>query len=345
MKGVQPVWQRAVDEHLGLLRYWRSPLGPKMGGQALAAGRYAQRAQEFWRKHPEFEPGQAFVDAFLAGDDEQVTAIFKRSKEAQDRLEGKAFDRDREAAEVAQEQLTAIQNAATWAVTEDMMTLVSHASTTMPVETIEAVDLPCPNAFVYLGELVWMTSSAGKGIPHRALHWQAEGDQVKVVCYSARGLYGEGERPLSPEEELDLPRLYPGIEFDWEFGGPSWEGEGDVPQLARFLKALWTISAQRLAAVEPARPPRTVVRRAQREELLIDGTVRVVTLRRHEREAPDDPQERTVNWSHRWVVSGHWRNQWLPASSMHRLQWIDAHIKGPEDRPLVVGENVINVAR
>lgn len=37
---------------------------------------------------------------------------------------------------------------------------------------------------------------------------------------------------------------------------------------------------------------------------------------------------------HRWVVSGHWRNQWYPKRGLHRPKWIPGHVKGPEGAPL-----------
>lgn len=46
------------------------------------------------------------------------------------------------------------------------------------------------------------------------------------------------------------------------------------------------------------------------------------------------------DWSHRWLVSGHWRNQWYPSEGVHRPIWIDAFVKGPSDAPLLVRPTV-----
>jgi hypothetical protein len=48
-------------------------------------------------------------------------------------------------------------------------------------------------------------------------------------------------------------------------------------------------------------------------------------------------------WSHRWVVRGHWREQWYPSEGVHRLIWIEAFVKGPEDRPLIIKDTVFSV--
>jgi len=41
-----------------------------------------------------------------------------------------------------------------------------------------------------------------------------------------------------------------------------------------------------------------------------------------------------IEWSCRWLVRGHWRNQWFPSIRKHRPTWITPYIKGPEDKPL-----------
>jgi len=39
--------------------------------------------------------------------------------------------------------------------------------------------------------------------------------------------------------------------------------------------------------------------------------------------------------SHRWIVSGHFRNQaYGPEHSLRKVIWVPAHVKGPEDAPL-----------
>jgi len=56
-------------------------------------------------------------------------------------------------------------------------------------------------------------------------------------------------------------------------------------------------------------------------------------------------QTSVVDWSHRWIVNGHWRQQWYPTQQEHRVIWIPPHIKGPADKPLVVNDRVFSVSR
>jgi hypothetical protein len=71
--------------------------------------------------------------------------------------------------------------------------------------------------------------------------------------------------------------------------------------------------------------------------------VRVVTLRRlHRTEAaPAEGTAEHVEWSHRWLVSGHWRWQRVGVGrTERRLTYVRPHVKGPDDKPLVVPETV-----
>ena len=43
-----------------------------------------------------------------------------------------------------------------------------------------------------------------------------------------------------------------------------------------------------------------------------------------------------VEWSCRWIVRGHWRQQWYPAQQRYVRIWIMLHVKGPEDKPIKV---------
>jgi hypothetical protein len=67
--------------------------------------------------------------------------------------------------------------------------------------------------------------------------------------------------------------------------------------------------------------------------------VRILKLRR----APRDKHETTSpghEYHHRWIVRGHWRNQYFPSRDGHKPIWIAPHVKGPEDAPLLTGEKV-----
>jgi hypothetical protein len=251
--------------------------------------------------------------------------------------------------EIAAEQVRLIEQASTWMVAAEMVELVSHASRSMPAEPILRTDLPMANGFALLEEpFVAHDEVDGEELhlTHRAVHWYVrEPGSVFIQCYFGRedGLLGTGDDGMGPMRP-GSPPLVPGFNYEWRFGEPTWDEYGRSPQIDRFVKALWTISAQTIAKVETM-SSRTSRRDAQRHPLPDDGGVRVITLRQLRPPVPEEQLVTIVDWKRRWIVSGHWRNQYLPASGTHRLQWIHPHVKGPENKPLVISDKVVYVRR
>jgi hypothetical protein len=74
-------------------------------------------------------------------------------------------------------------------------------------------------------------------------------------------------------------------------------------------------------------------------------TVRLIRLRKHHK-PPVDPRDpdapkKIVNWTHRWISSGHWGWRWFgKGKKQKRLVFIPPSIKGPEDMPLIVKDTV-----
>lgn len=54
----------------------------------------------------------------------------------------------------------------------------------------------------------------------------------------------------------------------------------------------------------------------------------------------EDAAEAGREYTCRWLVAGHWRQQWYPARKVHRPLWIAPHLKGPADKPLRTAETV-----
>lgn len=117
--------------------------------------------------------------------------------------------------------------------------------------------------------------------------------------------------------------------------------------LERTVLATWLLMGQTLARSERLIAPRPARRRIARDDPNLDPTVRYIDLRRARTEPSEHPDEQhttTREYRHRWIVRGHWRNQYYPSRNDHRPIWIDPHLAGPEDKPLLGGERV-NVLR
>ncbi len=103
-------------------------------------------------------------------------------------------------------------------------------------------------------------------------------------------------------------------------------GEGEFYGCLQFLRSPYVMA-------QSIRPSRAVRRRAIREHLPEPEPVRVVVLRRRGKGQVAEDSE-AVNWSYRWLVTGHWRQQWYQSEKAHHPIWIAPYVKGPEDRPL-----------
>jgi hypothetical protein len=91
---------------------------------------------------------------------------------------------------------------------------------------------------------------------------------------------------------------------------------------------------QRLAARIEHPIPREVKRRAEKQKLVQPPILRVISLRRLEAARPKDGKPKPVDWQWQWEVRGHWRNQHCPSTGEHKPVFIEAYVKGPEDKPL-----------
>lgn len=105
------------------------------------------------------------------------------------------------------------------------------------------------------------------------------------------------------------------------------------------LKTSWLLIKQEgISDQEEVAAPKATARQLTRLGHPTDA-VRVIDIRRRgggtkTGEAGPSP------YGVRWMVDGHWRNQWYPSLNAHRPKWISPYLKGPEDAPLLTGEKV-----
>lgn len=109
----------------------------------------------------------------------------------------------------------------------------------------------------------------------------------------------------------------------------------------RFLLAACAWLQQRIVTIS-----RGVVERHRRKQLAreheapLPSDVKVIQLRRLESPSrlPSAGGE-LIDWSCRWIVNGHWRNQ--PYKEDHKLIYIMPFVKGPSDKPLKVPTHTV----
>lgn len=110
---------------------------------------------------------------------------------------------------------------------------------------------------------------------------------------------------------------------------------------ARFFLALLMLLNQTVTTLSKAEADKRTSKRLRRMKMPTGVTV--IQLRRHKGSNRKD-DESLVEWAHRWVVKGHWRNQPY-ADGVTRRIWIAPYVKGPEDKPLVQTQKVYALVR
>lgn len=261
-----------------------------------------------------------------------------------------------------------IDNAVLYWIAPDMVQLLQLVAPKMPAQPLLQTDMPSEAGLVYFSNPIIGTDAndPDNDIPVRCMVWgQAhiqtqipgayEGDAMSMCSFSDyRDFEEKLEAILGPtDKRRPAGDLLPLGRADWPYGHETDElpypdctdtTAKSICEDRRWMMALWTLSAQTsLTETVDVIPPRGVRRRLERVGVTEIPTTRVVQLRRRiEKRKPEGTRE--VEWSHRWLVGatdgGFWRNQWLPSTQAHRLQWIMPYVKGPDDKPLVVKDEV-----
>lgn len=228
-------------------------------------------------------------------------------------------------------------------VSAELSQLIDHAARSLPPTTLTPELLPTPKGFVAFAS------------PLEGLDVQPGHPPVQVRCL----LWGDAHLTwLAGREHISVATYgfqeslwFPLGRSDWAFGDDTEAPvdnvlKGDERRLAsmaedrRWLATLCLLIGQdRVATKTEVRPSRQIARRLARGGFA-DSTVRLVDVRRRH-EPSEGKGEHTVEWSHRWVVEGHWRQQaYGPNHSLRRPKFILPYIKGPTDKPIVVRPTV-----
>jgi hypothetical protein len=114
----------------------------------------------------------------------------------------------------------------------------------------------------------------------------------------------------------------------------------------------WTYAALHLMNQRLATTVQSPLNRAMRRQgspliARYPPFVKVVTLRRleEEREKAERDGENPVEWNWQWEVRGHWREQYYPSTKEYKTIFIEAYIKGPNDKPLKPPGHKIFIAK
>lgn len=242
-------------------------------------------------------------------------------------------------------------------MTEVIATLAPSIPDTVPQP-------PVPDAFVMFAKSVPGTDAdTGNTIFTSAFLWGTInmyriGPCIAAETYAWRDLVavyrGMDERDQDSFRRILPTRLMPTGGSEWPLTAMTSEFntipvEDDTMKTSiledrRLLSTFWALASQKIVIESRERPGgRAAARQAAREGRVLDE-VRVIRLR--------EPTSHTatgtsgsIEYSHRWLVGAHWRNQWYPKKGQHAPKLIEAYVKGPEDKPLKVRETVRALVR
>jgi hypothetical protein len=205
-------------------------------------------------------------------------------------------------------------------MTKDIQRLLLAALPTFPEDSYP--NPPSPTGFMWLEWKFRVSEGVTRG-----LGWEHTGDEILFTPF---GFYREAKGKTIV---LGADRLV--------------DPEGNAAEELRFLLSAWEFMGQRLAAETHVRS--ASLTRAVRRRLSIPvpepPLIRVIQLRA--RDASNEAYGHGDREYHqRWIVRGHWRQQWYPSMNENRPKWIAPYVKGPADAPLKVPPvNVFAVAR
>lgn len=115
----------------------------------------------------------------------------------------------------------------------------------------------------------------------------------------------------------------------------------NIETLSRFFLAGCTWLNQRIVTTSYGHIERHRRKQLAREHNApLPSDVKVIQLRRAESQShPSNRNGEAVDWSCRWIVGGHWRNQ--PYKDERKLIYIMPYVKGPADMPLKVPTHTV----
>lgn len=230
----------------------------------------------------------------------------------------------------------------------EMCGLLEAVSADMPAWTLRREALPTDYGFCWFCAPL---SATGGHLRVVAIAWgintpaaPAPDDPETLVI----NVYGDDDR--------NEGHIWPLLSLSWEPGtqiaAEDLDSDSDTAEnrrtqrrILRYVAAIFALLEQRILVASPEGIDRAARRRLKKAKARQPPAILVVRLRRAVR-GGDDNDGQPVAWSCRWIVRGHWRQQYYPSSGECRPVFILPHVKGPDDMPLrAPAERVFAVVR
>jgi hypothetical protein len=254
-------------------------------------------------------------------------------------------------------------------VSPDLTELIDYAADTFQPEPLVPTDLLVPSGFAYFSKPLFVRDRRDLEMPFRAVQWNpiidvpgvggktptrdelANGQHVYSGVVIALYAHCNDPDPMDDHRPWTADVKVGGSDLAMEYvttlrfnqQSKVYESDNSVRDLLSHIKVFFRLCQQTIAVPRHERVARPTWKRARASWKDIKEVV-VFTLRRA-KPPKYEGEEREVQWSHRWLVQGHWRNQWYSSEKVHRQIWIAPFIKGPDDKPLIFKRRAFELVR
>lgn len=189
--------------------------------------------------------------------------------------------------------------------------------------------------------------NAWKGNSIRDLEEQMLAEDPNIEPYGiALSIYADTEQYLADDRDRYINGAMPPViplhltpwYFNMTFEGNEIDDGGRATGAEwwwRILQSTFRLMQQRISVKHRVTPERHTRREAKRLGARPDTEIVVVRLRREKGDAKE-PTGESANYSHRFIVGGHWRNQPYTSLGIWRQIWISPYVKGDPSLPLIV---------
>lgn len=273
-----------------------------------------------------------------------------------------------------------LRAAETFAVQPDMHALVSalaqgETGNTIP-KSMCVHELPAMEGFVRLPEPIWTRDVGETDYPIRAFAWYVDPRRtfawmkpkpgtmpmVSIALFSDQWpgdpalKEANAEGKTIPGPPISLLHFAP---FNLDDLHAAWSPASGMPKFAtpdeqrayqfpaRYMVLFFLIANQKIASSRPYEPRQLGgITTMKAREAKIVPRVRVITLRRERIHTEPDPEGSGREYSHRWTVRAFWRHQACgPGNQERKWVLVRAHVRGPDDKPLIVKERAFDLRR
>lgn len=235
-----------------------------------------------------------------------------------------------------------------------MAALAVSAGSRLAAARWATADRPAPCGLLHVhGGIGNVHAAPGIRVPVDGLLWGPHPDGLSVLAYVTRDrlrahldAHGIPDRLGLGDGQVTDPLIFVGGQVLPVTADPvplPVTADPDMCTVLSTLAAAWLLMQQPALVDRTTQQPDKATHRAYTRAGRPDPDVTIVDLRHQYIPQDQDPgaEQAGSRYRHRWVVSGHWRNQpYGPGRSLRRQTWVPAYVKGPEGAPLLATERV-----